>query len=455
MEYSLKTCQEKRKRQNLFLFWFSQFISQLGDQLFFLTGGFLVLSLSLEEGSKTPALQTGIMGVMQALPILIFSLFAGVIVDRFSRQKIMIVSDLMRALLLCLIPAFYFLGVLTWWWPPVIAFAAYSFSSLFNPARDSLIPELVEKKDLLKTNAFFQSSFQIAVILGSSLIGFANHLPFLPTLSEHGKGTHDARAAILFIGIVIIAFLASACLLIFLKLPKKNHSSQSDIKTSPPHFPSSDKSQTFKRLRPFMVQCWNDSLESIRFLLQDSKLRLLLLLTALNNFFIMGPATIGAQLLIKRDLGLSLSHYGIFELSMGIGWLLGTFWILRWGKNIRKRSLLLSGLIGDGLTYIPLFFLANHTPFEYYLLIMLLHGFFIPWITASRTAIIQSSYPSSFHGRLFAFVNITVIGFMALSAGATGFFGEFWDAHTLFLIAGIGGACTGILGFFSKSLRKS
>ena len=87
--------------------------------------------------------------------------------------------------------------------------------------------------------------------------------------------------------------------------------------------------------------------------------------------------------------------------------------------------------------------------------VIIIHSFAIPLLTVSRASLIQDIVPSTMTGRVFALVNLAVVGIAALSAGASGFALELLGARMLFLIIGIGGAVCGIVGWiFAKDLRN-
>jgi MFS family permease len=200
-----------------------------------------------------------------------------------------------------------------------------------------------------------------------------------------------------------------------------------------------------------------DAGEGLRYALGSPVLRGLLLLTAVDNFFIMGPAIVGANLFIKRTLGLEAQHLAFFEAALALGWLAGTVWVSRYGKRLAKGKLLLFGIVMDGATYLPFLAFLMLRSYELALLLIFVHGLFIPLITVTRTSLIQEIVPGTHLGRVFALVNLTVVGFMALSSFTTGALGEVLEAPWLFGLAGAGGALSGLLGWmlFSALRRQA
>src|SRR5262249_41938378 len=86
------------RNRSFTLMWTGQLISTVGSSLTSLASSILVLRLT---GS---ALSVGLMLMATALPSLFVGLIAGVFVDRYDRKRIMITADLLRAVLVFLIP---------------------------------------------------------------------------------------------------------------------------------------------------------------------------------------------------------------------------------------------------------------------------------------------------------------------------------------------------------------
>ncbi|MDK9700231.1 MAG: MFS transporter, partial [bacterium] len=151
------------QNRNLTFLWLGQVISQSGDSIYQIGLLWLVLELS---GSETI---TGFVAMSVYLPSLVFSLFAGVAADRFNRRRIMITADILRTGIVLLIPLAALLFHLNAWFLAVNAFALVAASVFFYPARDSLLPLLVPKEQLLRANTLIQTSWQFSLLLGPAV----------------------------------------------------------------------------------------------------------------------------------------------------------------------------------------------------------------------------------------------------------------------------------------------
>ncbi len=160
-EFTLKTLLQIRDYRFL---WLGQIVSDLGDSM---TSLALMLLVNHLTGS-TAALAT--MAIILAIPSLTFGLFAGVIVDRADRKKVMILSDIVRALFVL---GFIFVdSAEKVWILYTIGFVQASIGTFFTPARGALIPNIVPEEGLLSANSISQTSRIIFNLLGMGAAGF-------------------------------------------------------------------------------------------------------------------------------------------------------------------------------------------------------------------------------------------------------------------------------------------
>src|SRR5512135_3324623 len=147
------------RNRNFTWMWTGQLVSTMGTSLTSLAASILVFRLT------NSAMSVGLMLMATAAPSLLVGLFAGVLVDRFDRKKIMIAADLIRAVLVFLIP---FLAPVNIIWLYVIVMVTSAVGQFFDPAHESVLPEVATERELAAANSLMAiSSF------GSTAIGFA------------------------------------------------------------------------------------------------------------------------------------------------------------------------------------------------------------------------------------------------------------------------------------------
>ena len=105
------------------------------------------------------------------LPAMLFGLVAGVLVDRYNRKWIMIFSDILRSLLVVIIPLALIFDFITPMLIGTITFLLATFSTFFYPARDSLIPHIVSPEELPAANSAISISGQMSHLLGPLFAG--------------------------------------------------------------------------------------------------------------------------------------------------------------------------------------------------------------------------------------------------------------------------------------------
>jgi len=147
-------------------FWAGQTTSNLGSAFTLFALPLLVFTLT---GSP---LNLGVTMATSYLPYLLFGLVLGAWVDRVDRKRLMIATDLARAVVIALLPVLADLGLLRVWWVYAIAFVHASLAIAFDTAEFAAIPSLVERKqDLVAANGRIQASYSAAQVAGPLLAG--------------------------------------------------------------------------------------------------------------------------------------------------------------------------------------------------------------------------------------------------------------------------------------------
>ena len=141
--------------------WSGQLVSNIGTAISSLALMFYAYHLT---GS---AMAMAILAMVQVIPVVIFAGFVGVYVDQWNRKKIMVASDIVRAIVILFIPlAIYFPTFLpTIQWVYLLTFIYASANAWFFPARSASIPNLVERDELVAANSLSQMTFQVVQLV--------------------------------------------------------------------------------------------------------------------------------------------------------------------------------------------------------------------------------------------------------------------------------------------------
>jgi MFS family permease len=111
--------------------------------------------------------------VAEIVPTLLLGPVAGIVIDRFDRQRVLVAADLVRA---ALIVALVFTHVV--WGVYAIAALLAAASTVFNPALQAVIPALLSEEERLAANSVAWSSGRLVQIVGASVAGgLIEHVP--------------------------------------------------------------------------------------------------------------------------------------------------------------------------------------------------------------------------------------------------------------------------------------
>lgn len=160
--HSINPLSEQR-RGDFWKFWGGQIISSLGSSFTSFALPLLVFKLT---GS---ALNLGLAFTANMLPNLFFGLLIGALADRVDRRRLMIGADLLRALVIGVLPLIALLGFLSVWWIYAVLFINATLAIGFDAASFAAIASLVRQDDLVTANGRIQASYSLANILGPLL----------------------------------------------------------------------------------------------------------------------------------------------------------------------------------------------------------------------------------------------------------------------------------------------
>jgi DHA3 family macrolide efflux protein-like MFS transporter len=171
--------------------WVGQLISLFGDRANQIAVVFLVLRAT---GSPVAV---ALVFVAATIPNLLLGPVAGTFVDRWSHQETMVVSDLLRAAAVLLIPIVAFGGNLVLVYP--LLFLVTTISLFFRPARTAILPRIVSERDLLTANSAMWIGETLADVVGYPLAGlFVAFLgPALPLAFWFDAATYVASAVLI------------------------------------------------------------------------------------------------------------------------------------------------------------------------------------------------------------------------------------------------------------------
>ena len=384
--------------------WGAPFIGSIGRSIYDISIIWLILDITNSEKL------TGLIAMTTYLPAIFFGLFAGAIVDMYSKTRVMAFAQIMQAIAVIGIPIFLLFDIKVAWIIMILAFFHNGFSLPFVPAFNSYLPTQVKKERLLAANSIANIAWQSAVFIGPIVAAY--FLTMIPV--EY-----------LFY-ITVICYLVTA--LLSINAPREKQKKENE------------------NLKLIV----NKTYQGLVYLFNDKTLLFIIILTVLSNLFVMGPAVVGIPILVKIGLGGTASNFAICEAVVGLGMLLGTAFVYKFGDRFTHGRLFLTGLFIDGASFCLYYFIENMIQMYF---LSFCHGIGIPLLIISRVSIMQKNIPEELLGRIFSIISISIISMSAISSGIIGFASDVLDIQTIFLLFGTGAGLCGIAGFLHPKIK--
>jgi MFS family permease len=149
------------------LLWFGAFTSTTGTWMQTVAQGWVILHMT------NSALLLGVDGFLATGPMLVFSLFGGVVADRIDRRKIMLLSQYLQMTFAFILAVLIWAGNVEVWHILLLSFLTGSAQSFSGPSYISLLPLLVKREDLPNAIAMNSMQFNLARVIGPVLAGLA------------------------------------------------------------------------------------------------------------------------------------------------------------------------------------------------------------------------------------------------------------------------------------------
>lgn len=147
------------------LVWWGQLISQIGDGVSKLALLWFVYAIT---GSP---LKTSVIGLLQTVPPIVLGPIIGVYVDRLPKKLLLVVSDVLRALVIGLIPCLIPVESFTVSVLYLLVLLHAVATAVFGPAMTAAIPAIVPRKEFTAANGLLQSTTSLGIVLGPALSG--------------------------------------------------------------------------------------------------------------------------------------------------------------------------------------------------------------------------------------------------------------------------------------------
>ena len=413
---------EVLKNKNFFFLWLGQIISQFGDRL-----NQMALIALIYQRAPGSALQLAKVISFTVIPVFIIGPIAGVYVDRWDRRKTMYICDLSRCLLVLLIPLIFFYKqpILPIY---IIVFFVFSIGRFFVPAKMSIVPDLVEEKNLLLANSLVTTTGMIAAALGLGLSGV-----IVAWIGAESGFYLDS-----------LSFLISAVLILFISKKIAPLKQETIFKVG---------KEVLEVIKKSAV---DEIKEGIVYLIRHKELRFIIGILFLLGA-VLGSVNTVMIVFVQKTLHSVTRDLGLLAMFLAAGLFVGSLFYGRFGQKLALFKAIFLSLSAIGCTLIVFTFVLKAIPSFWSAAIfgVLLGMQASPIMAASNTLIHRLSH-NEMRGKVFSSVEIVMhlsfLLFMLLSALVADKIGQ----DKILISVGICLTLLGALGviFNAKSRRE-
>jgi MFS transporter, DHA3 family, macrolide efflux protein len=389
------------RNRNFTLMWTGQLISTIGSALTSLAASILIFRLT---GS---ALSVGLMLMATAVPSIVVGLIAGVFVDRYDRKRIMIAADVVRAGLVVLIPLLIPHNIA---WLYIIVMLSSAVGQFYDPAHESMLPEIASDEELAAANSLMAiSSF------GATAIGFA------------ASGLIASRFPIEWAFYLDgLSFVLSAVCILLIRIAR---------------FEAAEKTG--------VAMVWRNLRAGARFLFNTSILRSLLIVS-IPVFVSFGLSNALLLPFALRALGATEFEYGLQEGLTSVGFVVGSLLMARYSDRLREGQWIAISYLGMGLAGVVYSQMTGVAPA---IVVVTLSGFINAPSAIARRLVIQRNTPRELRGRVNSafFVSRDMLFLVGMAAAGLA---DVVDVRVIYLVSAVMLLGAGVWVLFMPGLGR-
>jgi MFS family permease len=428
------------KHRPFALLWTGQTISRLGDSLHRITLAWWVL----EKTRSATAMGTVL--VLTQIPLLLFLLIGGVVVDRFPRIRIMFLSDILSGSVVTFIAVSSWLGFLEIWHIYIASLIFGLVEAFFFPAYQAVIPQITPPDMLTSANSLNGLSQRatgiIGPVLGASLVAVGG------TPLAFGLDALSFFVSALFVLPILRSGLASAI----------DKSSALEITESPdvamPLRGAGEGIVEVKEktiIKAAIKQGFADLRQGWNAIVTIPWIWITILIFGFLNIMEASPRAVAMPFLIKDDLGANVELLGVFGSVFSIGYVVGAL-VLGQFKRLRWRGPV--GYIATMANGFVLLFFAWKFPIP-----VLVSGMFVYGLSYSIFGLIwnntlQEMVPHAMLGRVYSIDALGSWVLLPIGFALAGWATDLVGAPTVFLIGGLGTIAMTLIGLAHPAVRN-
>lgn len=393
-----------------FTIWTGQAFSLIGSQLAQFA---LVWWLTQTTGSATVLATATLVAI---LPGVVLGPFAGTLVDRWNRRKVMIVADGFVALVSAWLAYLFWTGSMSVW-HIYLAMLARALGGAFHwPAMEASTSLMVPKEHLSRVAGLNQTIRGALNVIAPPLGAL-----LLSLLPLHG-----------IMGIDVVTAIIAISPLLFVTIPQPQRTAMAGAREGS---------------KPSL---WQEMGAGLRYVWEWPGLRAALVMAMIINF-VVNPAFSLMPLLVTEHFKGGALQLGWLESGWGIGMVLGGLLLSVWGGFRRRVYTSLSGLVLSGIGIMGVG-LAPESEFWLALAAIFVTGFMNPLVNGPLFAILQATVAPEMQGRVFTVVGSLSSAMMPLSLAVAGPVADAVGIRTWYVVGGVIFALIGAGSFFVPAI---
>lgn len=373
--------------KNFRLFWTGQCVSLIGTWMQNIGQTWLVFTLT---GSP---LLLGILGAVQFLPVTLFSLFAGVVIDKYPKRKILLMTQTISMILAFVLSALVFTHTVKYGYVLAVALILGFANTIDMPTRQSFTIEMAGKEDLMNAIALNSATFNLARIIG-------------PVIGALVFGYWGAGWCFLLNGVSFMAVIASLA----------------KIEVKP-----------YVRKKVSEVNMLNEIMDGLKYIKGDPILLQTLLMVLVIGIFVFN-FNILVPVFAKNILHQGEKTYGLLLAALGIGSLCGALMVTIRSKTGPKMKMLVGSSVMISIMFMAICFTRT-----YYLtaIMLMITGIFNILFSTTANSTLQITSKDEYRGRVMSVYSLVFAGATPIGSMFAGITSDKFGANLAFFISGL------------------
>lgn len=404
MNYQLSQTFSALKHRNFRLWFYGQIVSLIGTWMQATAQGFLLYELS-----ESP-IMLGLAGFSSGLPIWLFSLYSGMISDRFPRRIVIMIAQISMMILGFTLAFLTFTNLVQPWHIIGLAFLLGTANAFDAPARQSFVVDMVPREEFTNAIALNSSVFNLGTIIGPSIAGIV-----YAWLGPAWCFTINGFTFIPVIGALLLMNVP------FRKQKIENKSAISNL------------------------------LDGVKFSFGHKEIRILLINLAAVSIFSFSLMTL-MPVWSTTVLGGDVKTNGLLLSARGAGSLVAALMIANLGSRVNRGKI---WTIGGLVMPFALFFFGFYLNLPVSIVMLIILGWSLMSVVNITNALIQTHVPDNLRGRVMSIYVLVLMGSFPLGSLLIGWLADSFTAPVAVIICAIVMACVlGTIHIIHPSIRK-